>query len=72
VSDGKIVRGAKARLLRDAAPIWEGTVRSLRRLKEDVKEVATGLECGIGLDYGDIKELDVVECYEIQEVSAAL
>jgi translation initiation factor IF-2 len=72
VSDGKIVRGAKARLLRDSNPVWEGTVRSLRRLKDDVKEVTTGLECGIGIDYGDIKESDIIECFEIQEVSAAL
>jgi translation initiation factor IF-2 len=72
VSDGKIVRGAKARLLRDSAPVWEGTVRSLRRLKDDVRDVAAGLECGIGIDYNDIKEHDVIECFEMQEVSAAL
>jgi translation initiation factor IF-2 len=72
VSDGKIVRGAKARLMRDSAQVWEGTVRSLRRLKDDVRDVAAGLECGIGIDYGDIKEHDVIECFEMQEVSAAL
>jgi translation initiation factor IF-2 len=72
VSDGKIVRGAKARLMRDSVPVWEGTVRSLRRLKDDVRDVAAGLECGIGIDYGDIKEHDVIECFEMQEVSAAL
>jgi translation initiation factor IF-2 len=72
VSDGKIVRGAKARLLRDSVPVWEGTVRSLRRLKDDVRDVAAGMECGIGIDYGDIKEHDVIECFEMQEVSAAL
>jgi translation initiation factor IF-2 len=72
VSDGKVVRGAKARLLRDSVAVWEGNVRSLRRLKDDVREVTTGLECGIGLDYGDIKEHDIIECFEMQEVSAAL
>jgi translation initiation factor IF-2 len=72
VSDGKIVRGAKARLLRNAVSVWEGSVRSLRRVKDDVRDVATGLECGIGLDYADIKENDVIECFEMQEVSAAL
>jgi translation initiation factor IF-2 len=72
VGDGKIVRGAKARLMRDSVPVWEGNVRSLRRLKDDVREVAAGLECGIGLDYDDLKELDVIECFEMQEVSAAL
>ncbi|HKP55868.1 MAG TPA: translation initiation factor IF-2, partial [Polyangiales bacterium] len=72
VSDGKIVRGAKARLMRDSVMVWEGTVRSLRRLKDDVRDVTAGLECGIGIDYGDIKEHDVIECFEMQEVSAAL
>ena len=72
VGDGKIVRGAKARLMRDSVQVWEGNVRSLRRLKDDVREVAAGLECGIGLDYGDLKERDVIECFEMQEVSAAL
>ena len=72
VTDGKIQRGAKARLLRDSVPVWEGNVRSLRRIKEDVRDVATGLECGIGLDYTDIKERDVIECFEMQEVTAAL
>jgi translation initiation factor IF-2 len=72
VSDGKIVRGAKARLMRESAPVWEGTVRSLRRVKEDVKEVAAGTECGIGLDHTDIKEGDLIECFEMQEVTAAL
>ena len=46
----------------DETQVWEGNVRSLRRLKDDVREVAAGLECGIGLDYGDIKEHDVIEC----------
>jgi translation initiation factor IF-2 len=72
VTDGKIVRGGKARLLRDSVPVWEGTIRSLRRIKEDVKDVATGLECGIGLDHTDIKEHDIIECFEMQEVTAAL
>jgi translation initiation factor IF-2 len=72
VTDGKIVRGAKARLMRDSTLVWEGTVRSLRRVKDDVREVATGLECGIGLDYTDIKERDVIQCFEMQEVAAAL
>jgi translation initiation factor IF-2 len=72
VGDGKIVRGAKARLMRDSVQVWEGNVRSLRRLKDDVREVAAGLECGIGLDYNDLKEHDVIECFEMQEVSAAL
>jgi translation initiation factor IF-2 len=72
VTDGKIQRGAKARLMREGAQIWEGTVRTLRRIKDDVKEVSAGLECGIGLDHGDLKEGDIIECYELQEVSAVL
>ncbi|MET0388549.1 MAG: translation initiation factor IF-2, partial [Polyangiales bacterium] len=72
VVDGKIVRGAKARLLRDGASVWDGTVRSLRRVKDDVRDVASGMECGIGLDFLDIKERDVIECFEMQEVTAAL
>jgi translation initiation factor IF-2 len=72
VLDGKMVRGAKARLLRDSQPIWEGSVRSLRRIKEDVKDVSAGFECGIGLDHTDIKERDVIECFELQEVTAQL
>jgi translation initiation factor IF-2 len=72
VTDGKILRGAKARLMRGTEQVWEGTVRSLRRLKEDVKEVSTGLECGIGIEFSDIKEQDVLHCFEMQEVSAVL
>ena len=72
VVDGKIVRGAKARLLRDSEQVWEGAIRSLRRVKDDVRDVATGFECGIGLDYTDLKERDVIECYELQEVTASL
>jgi translation initiation factor IF-2 len=72
VVDGKIVRGAKARLMRDSEPVWEGKVSSLRRIKDDVRDVATGFECGIGLDYTDIKEHDVIECFELQEVTAQL
>jgi translation initiation factor IF-2 len=72
VVDGKIVRGAKARLLRDSEQVWEGAIRSLRRIKDDVRDVATGFECGIGLDFLDIKERDVIECYELQEVTAQL
>ena len=72
VLDGKILRGAQARLLRGGAAVWEGSVRSLRRLKDDVRDVAAGFECGIGLDHTEIKEHDVIECFEMQEVSAAL
>jgi translation initiation factor IF-2 len=73
VSEGKISRSAKARLVRDSVQVWEGNIKSLRRVKDDVKEVASGLECGIALDnFNDIKENDVIESFEIQEVAGTL
>ncbi|MGD8861242.1 MAG: translation initiation factor IF-2 [Myxococcales bacterium] len=73
VVDGKIVRGAKARLVRDSVQVWEGTIKSLRRVKDDVKEVPNGMECGIGLEnFNDIKEHDVIECFDLEEVSVQL
>jgi translation initiation factor IF-2 len=71
VIDGKVARGQKTRLLRDSVIIWEGSLSSLRRFKDDVKEVEKGYECGIGLEnYNDIKEGDVIESYELVEVRA--
>jgi translation initiation factor IF-2 len=73
VIEGKVVRGAKARLVRDSVQIWEGRIGSLRRVKDDVREVTLGFECGIGLEgYNDVKERDVIECYEVKEVAATL
>jgi translation initiation factor IF-2 len=73
VVDGKIIRNAKARLVRDNVVIWEGELSSLKRFKDDVKEVQSGYECGIGLvNYNDIKVGDVVEAYEMQEVKTTL
>ncbi len=73
VSEGKIQRSAKVRLVRDSVQVWEGDIKSLRRVKDDVREVASGLECGIALEnYSDIKENDVIECFEIQEVAGTL
>jgi translation initiation factor IF-2 len=70
VSDGKILRGALARLLRDHAVVHEGKVGSLRRFKDDVREVGQGYECGIGLEgFNDIKPGDVIEVYEFDEVA---
>ena len=68
VLDGIIRRNAKVRLLRDNIVIFEGILKTLKRFKEDAKEVKTGFECGFSLEnYDDIKELDVVECFEIVE-----
>jgi translation initiation factor IF-2 len=73
VPDGKLVRSGRVRVVRDSVPVWEGTIKSLRRVKDDVREVAAGLECGVGLEgFNDVKEHDIIECYEVQEVSASL
>ncbi len=73
VTDGKIVRSAKARLVRDSAVVWEGQLASLRRFKDDAKEVTNGFECGIGLaGYNDVKVGDVIECYDMEQVEATL
>ena len=73
VLDGKVVRNAKARLVRDNIVIWEGTLNSLKRFKDDVKEVQAGYECGLGLEnYNDIKVGDIIEAYEMEEVKSTL
>ncbi|HET9123262.1 MAG TPA: translation initiation factor IF-2 [Solirubrobacteraceae bacterium] len=73
VTDGTITRGSKVRLVRDGTVIWEGEILSLRRFNEDVREVATGYECGIVLrDYADVKEGDVLETYTTRQVEREL
>ena len=73
VTEGMIRRNAKARLLRDGVQVCEGGFASLKRFKDDVREVQTGFECGIGLDgFNDVKVGDVIEAYEIEETRAAL
>ncbi len=69
VRDGVITRGSKVRFLRESAIIWKGSITSLRRFKDDAREVAAGFECGIGLsDYQDLKSGDVIETYEEREI----
>ena len=73
VTDGKVTRSAKVRLVRDGTIIWDGRVGSLRRFKDDVAEVEEGMECGIVLEgYADIKEGDVLEFYETKQVEQTL
>jgi translation initiation factor IF-2 len=73
VLEGKVVRNAKARLIRSGVVIYDGKIEGLKRFKEDVQEVAKGYECGIKLkDYNDIKVGDVIECYEIKLEQAQL
>ena len=69
VQEGKVLRNAEVRLVRDGIVIHEGKISSLRRFKDDAKEVNQGYECGIGIEnYNDIKEGDVIECFHMVEV----
>ena len=69
VLDGKIVRGCKARISRDGEQIFEGELASLKRFKDDVKEVATGYECGLVFEkFNDLQEFDQIELYVMEEV----
>jgi translation initiation factor IF-2 len=73
VTEGKIQRGNKVRLIRDGTVIWDGEIASLRRFNDDVREVASGFDCGIVLrDYADVKDGDVVEAYETRQVEREL
>ena len=73
VSDGRIKRNAKCRLVRDGVQVYEGTITSLRRFKEDTAEVGNDFECGIGIGgYNDIKVGDIVEAFELEEEPATL
>ena len=73
VVDGVVKRTASARLLRDNVVIWTGELDSLKRFKDDVKEVKAGFECGLSLKgYDDIKEGDQLEIFEVQEVARTL
>jgi len=69
VREGKIQRNAKVRLIRDGVVIYDGKIASLKRFKEDVTEVLTNFECGVGLEnFGDIKPGDILEVYTVQQV----
>ncbi|HLW28804.1 MAG TPA: translation initiation factor IF-2 [Kiloniellales bacterium] len=73
VTEGMVKRGAKVRLLRDDVVIHDGTLKSLRRFKDEVREVQQGYECGMAFEnYQDIQVGDRIECYEIQEVARSL
>jgi translation initiation factor IF-2 len=69
VVDGKIVRSARARLVRDGRPVWEGKLATLKRFKDDVREVAQGYECGIALEnFNDVKPDDIIEAFEMEAI----
>ncbi len=73
VTEGTVTRGAKTRLVRDGTIVYEGRIGSLRRFKDDVREVTAGMECGIVLEnFADVKEGDVLEVYETRQVERAL
>jgi translation initiation factor IF-2 len=70
VRTGTITRGTKVRFLREGTIIWKGSIQSLRRFKEDVREVREGFECGIGLsDFQDLKQGDLIETYDLREIA---
>jgi len=70
VTDGKMQRNASVRLLRDNVTIFEGNLDSLRRFKDEAREVNSGYECGITLEnYNDLKEGDVIEAFQMEEIA---
>ncbi len=73
MAEGKAIRSASVRLLREGTVIWTGKLASLRRFKDDVNEVDEGQECGIVLDgYADVKEDDVIEFFQTKQVEQTL
>ncbi|MEE8166174.1 MAG: translation initiation factor IF-2, partial [Myxococcota bacterium] len=73
ILEGKVVRHSHCRVVRDGVQVYQGTVGSLRRFKDDVREVTNGMECGIGVaTYNDIKVGDVIEAFELEESPASL
>jgi translation initiation factor IF-2 len=73
VTEGRVTRGAKVRLVRDGRVVYDGEVASLRRFNDDVREVSAGYDCGIVLrDFADIKEGDVLEAYATRQVEREL
>ncbi len=73
VQDGKILNNAKIRLLRDSVIVYEGKLASLKRFKDDVKEVAQGYECGMAIEgYNDVKVGDIIESFIIESIKTKL
>lgn len=73
VTEGKVLRSANARIIRDGIVIYEGKLSSLKRFKDDVREVTEGYECGIGIErYNDIKEGDILEFFQMQQEQTAV
>jgi translation initiation factor IF-2 len=73
VTDGRIARAARARILRKRQPVYDGGISTLRRFQDDVKEVRSGLECGIKLgDFNEYQVGDVIECYQLEQIAQKL
>ncbi len=73
VTEGIVKRGAKVRLLRDNVVIHEGSLKTLKRFKDEVREVKEGFECGMAFEnYENIQEGDIIECFEMEEVARTL
>ncbi|HKK00559.1 MAG TPA: EF-Tu/IF-2/RF-3 family GTPase, partial [Desulfuromonadales bacterium] len=73
VLDGKVLRGSQVRLVRDNVVVWQGKLSSLKRFKDDVREVQSGYECGMSLEnFNDIKVGDIIEVFEMEEVKTTL
>ena len=73
VVEGRIDRKARARVIREGIVIYDNVFASLKRFKDDVKQVQEGLECGIGIkDFNDVKVGDVIECFMLEEVARTL
>jgi translation initiation factor IF-2 len=73
VTDGNVERGANVRLIRDNVVVHEGKLSTLKRFKDEVKEVASGQECGMAFEnYGDMRAGDVIECYRVETIQRSL
>ena len=73
VQDGRVERGANVRLIRDNVVIHEGKLSTLKRFKDEVKEVQSGQECGMAFEnYQDMREGDIIECYRVEEIRRSL
>jgi len=73
VSEGTVKRGAKVRLLRDDVVIHEGSLSTLKRFKDDVREVQQNYECGMSFEsYNDLKVGDIIECFDVEEIAPEL
>src|SRR5207244_5093212 len=73
VTDGRIARAARARVVRKRQPVYEGGISTLRRFQDDVKELRSGLECGIKLgDFSEYQVGDIIECYQLEAIAQKL